>query len=50
MRIYVEWVIELVGQNYKSLNGILPSETLYCNNSTPQIDKLAIVCCSPAKV
>ena len=46
VRIHVERVIGLVRQKYQILNGILPIETLHSNNSTPQIDKIAIVCCS----
>ena len=44
--IQVERVIGLVQQKYQILNGILPIETLYSDNSTPQIGKIAIVCCA----
>ena len=46
VRIHVERVIGLVRQKYQILNGILPIETLYSDTSTPQIDKIAIVCCA----
>ena len=46
VRIHVERVIGLVRQKYQILSGILPIETLYSDNTTPQIDKIAIVCCA----
>ena len=46
VRIHVERVIGLVRQKYQILSGILPIETLYSDNSTPQIDKIATVCCA----
>ena len=44
--IHVERIIGLVRQKYQILGGILPTETLYSDNSTPQVDKIATVCCA----
>ena len=46
VRIHVERVIGLVQQKCQILSGILPIETLYSDNSTPQINKIATVCCA----
>ena len=46
MWIHVGRVIGLVWQKYEILSGILPIETLYSDNSTPQINKIVRVCCA----
>jgi len=50
VRIHVERVIGLVWQKYQILGGILPIKTLYSDNSTPQIDKVAKVCYALANI
>ena len=46
VRIHVERVIGLVRQKFQILSGILPIEACYSQHSSPQIDKIAVVCCA----
>ena len=46
VRIHIERVIGLVRQKFQILSGILPIEACYSQHSSPQIDKIAVVCCA----
>jgi len=46
LRFHVERILGLVWQKYQIMGGFLPIETLYSDNSTPQIDNVAKVCCA----
>ena len=46
MWMHVERDIVLLRQKYQILSGILPIETVYSDNSDPQIDKTASMLCS----